>query len=66
MFFPAADTANVELSGDAEMEGSIVDFSDSGLERQAFAVVDVGRGQRMVVPVRKLQLIAPASGNSEP
>ncbi len=65
MFLPTADAASSDFPSDAVIEGSIVDFSDSGPERQAFAVVDVGQGQRMVVPVDRLKLVAPASGDSE-
>jgi hypothetical protein len=39
------------------MEGKIVDFSDSGLQFRAFAVVDVGDAQTVVVPVKKLHRI---------
>jgi hypothetical protein len=51
---------------DTEIEGTIVDFSDSGLKLRAFAVVEVVNGRTMVVPVEKLTLITPASRESEP
>jgi hypothetical protein len=38
------------------MEGVIVDFSDSGNARRAFAVVEVVRTETVVVPVDKLLL----------
>jgi hypothetical protein len=38
------------------MQGLIVDFSDSGPQRRAFAVVELENGQQMVVPVDKLTL----------
>jgi hypothetical protein len=41
----------------AEMEGTLVDFSDSGLQSRVFGVVEVIGGQTVVVPVKKLQLI---------
>jgi hypothetical protein len=37
-----------------ELEGTIVDFSDSGQRARVFAVIDVIRKQIVVVPVEKL------------
>lgn len=48
-------------SSDPETEGVIVDFSDSGLKRHAFAVVELENGQRMVVPVNKLACVTPGT-----
>jgi len=38
----------------AELEGTVVEFSDSGSRTRAYAVVEVVRTQMMVVPVEKL------------
>jgi hypothetical protein len=41
---------------DSEAEGTIVDFSDSGLAPRAFALVEMVYTQTVVVPVSKLWL----------
>ena len=66
VFLPSPeDLLHVPLA-DREIEGTIVDFSDSGLKLRAFAVVEVVNGRTMVVAVEKLTLITPASPESEP
>jgi hypothetical protein len=40
---------------ESEMQGVILDFSDSGLKQRAFAIVEVVGGLRIVVPVEKLK-----------
>jgi len=42
-------------SAETETEGAIVDFSDSGSRRHAFAVVEAENGQTLVIPVEKLR-----------
>jgi hypothetical protein len=42
---------------EAELEGTIVGFSDSGLKSRFFAVVEVIRTQSLVVPMEKLEVI---------
>jgi hypothetical protein len=54
IFLPDPEAA--VLSPTSEMEGVIVDFSDSGNARRAFAVVEVVRTETVVVPVNKLRL----------
>jgi len=44
------------LSPDHEMEGTVIDFSDSGNEPRWFAVVEVVRRQTFVVPVSELRV----------
>jgi hypothetical protein len=51
---------------EAEMEGAIVDFSDSGKKLRVFAVVELDNGQMAVVPVEKVKLVTPASPEDEP
>ena len=48
-------------AGSSEMEGVIVDFSDSGNRPRAFAVVELATGQTIVVPVDKMKMARPAS-----
>jgi len=47
------------------MEGTIVDFSDSGLQLRVFAVIEVCGEQTVVVPVRKLRLVEGTESKSE-
>ncbi len=47
------ETALVE----SEVEGVIVDFSDSGPVAQVFAVIELERRCTVVVPVEKLRLV---------
>ena len=56
VFLPGPEEALESLSLQSEVEGTIIDFSDSGDISRAFAVVDVVRRQIVVVPVDKLRL----------
>jgi hypothetical protein len=40
-----------------ELVGQIIDFSDSGLERRVFAVVQLPGPQTVVVPVSRLEVV---------
>lgn len=48
---------------EAELEGTVVGFSDSGSELRVFAVVKVVRSQNFVVPTAKLRNVG--SNNSD-
>jgi hypothetical protein len=63
VFLPSAEELQAALHREAEVEGMIVDFSDSGSKPRAFAVVEVYRKQTVIVPVFKLQIIT--RGESE-
>jgi hypothetical protein len=56
VFLPSPEELPGAPSADTETEGVIVDFSDSGMKRHAFAIVELDNGQKMVVPVEKLKL----------
>ena len=43
-------------TGRTELDGTIIDFSDSGDSSQVYAVVEVVRKQSVVVPVAKLKI----------
>jgi len=58
VFLPSAEGLSDAPSADAEMEGVIVDFSDSGPRRDAFAVVELDDGKTMVVPIEKVVPVA--------
>lgn len=55
VFLPAVDDLPKVLISTEELEGTVVNFSDSGLLPRVFAVVDVIARRSFVVPVEKLQ-----------
>jgi hypothetical protein len=57
VFLPSPDAQLFAEAGQEHLEGTIVDFSDSGQKAQVFALVDVIRRQTVVVPVEKLEAI---------
>ena len=61
IFLPEPEAA-AALSAASELEGVIVDFSDSGTARRAFAIVEVVRTETVVVPVDKLRRESLGSG----
>ena len=54
VFLPIAEGAFVAGAGE-EVEGTVVNFSDSGSKVRAFAMVDVFFKQTVIVPVEKLK-----------
>jgi len=44
------------LPPDEEIEGTVIDFSDSGNIAQCFAIVEVVRKQNVVVAVNELRI----------
>jgi hypothetical protein len=62
VFLPSAEEV-LKVSLAEELEGVVVDFSDSGSTARVFAVVDVIRRQNVVVPVDKLEVVASHSEN---
>ena len=40
---------------DADLEGTVIDFSDSGTQASVFAVIEVVRTHTVIVPVNELQ-----------
>jgi len=59
-FLPESDEARSAFIDEGEVVGTVLDFSDSGEIRQAFALVEIIRQQTLVVPVGKLR---PAPGS---
>ncbi len=55
VFLPEEERTVQALSLDSEVEGSIVDFSDSGANPRVFALVEVVRKVIVVVPVSDLK-----------
>lgn len=64
MFLPGPEDLSQGPSAETEAEGAIVNFSDSGLTRRAFAVVELDDEQSIVVPVEKLKLATPRSSEN--
>jgi len=54
VFLPDAEELRATWADTAELEGTIVDFSDSGSTSREFAVVEVLQRHAVVVPVAKL------------
>lgn len=59
VFLLSPEDVRVGLSTEVEAEGTVVSFSDSGSDRGVFAVVEVLRRERVVVPVSKLRIVTP-------
>lgn len=59
-FLPSSEELLKALSLESELEGTVIDFSDSGDTAQAFALVEVVRKQTVIVPVEKLTLCGSA------
>jgi len=57
VFLPTAEELFKPLSPDSEVEGTIVDFSDSGPMPRAFAVIEVVKKHTVIVPVSGLEVI---------
>lgn len=56
-YLPEASDLLADLTDEAEVEGTITEFSDAGAEAQAFAVVRLYDSQTVVVPVEKLRVV---------
>lgn len=64
-FLPSAEELGVLGAPDEQVEGTVINFSDSGTSQSYFAVVDVVRRRSVVVPVEKLEVM-PRHGKSLP
>jgi hypothetical protein len=56
-FLPAAEELAAAAEPDEKLEGTVIDFSDSGPELSYFAVIDVIRRRTIVVPVEKVEIL---------
>jgi hypothetical protein len=59
VFLPNADELGAVFHEEQELEGTVIDFSDSGIRSNAFAIVEIIQKQTVVIPTEKLQ---PAAG----
>jgi hypothetical protein len=56
-FLPSADELTVFAELNEKVEGTVIDFSDSGSKLDFFAVIDVIRRRTVVVPVERVEVI---------
>lgn len=56
-FLPGAEELAALAKPDEEVEGTVINFSDSGSKLGYFAVIDVIRRRAVVVPVEKLEVV---------
>jgi len=54
---PSAEELVAFAAPDQQVEGTVIDFSDSGSEPDYFAVIDVIRRCTVVVPVEKVEIV---------
>ena len=59
VFLPNAVDLRAVFRDEEEIEGTVIDFSDSGSRQNAFAVVEIIRKQTVIIPIEKLE---PAGG----
>ncbi|HEV2387317.1 MAG TPA: hypothetical protein VGS20_08685 [Candidatus Acidoferrales bacterium] len=57
VFLPSWEEAPGSLPDAEEIEGTVVDFSDSGSLACVFAVVEIVRRQTVIVPIERLRLV---------
>ena len=56
IFMPPMDELPASLTTAGHLEGTVVNFSDSGPLARVFAVIDVTVHQSVIVPIEKLTL----------
>jgi len=56
-FLPGAEELVALATPGEKVEGTVINFSDSGSQLSYFAVVDVIRRRSVVVPVEKLEVV---------
>ncbi len=66
VFLPNAEGVFVAAPDEGNVEGTILNFSDSGSKSRVFAVVDVIRRQTVIVPVEKLEVVGFAKLGDDP
>jgi hypothetical protein len=55
VYMPDPEQLLIEMHGNDVLEGKVIDLSDSGMEEEAFAVVEVeGLKQPVIVPVERI------------
>jgi hypothetical protein len=58
IYFPKPSKVLMELHNDEQLEGKVIDLSDSGTQKDAFAVIKIDRiTQPVLVPVDRLEVM---------
>ena len=57
MFLPTPEELLAQAGTADEVEGTVIGFSDSGLESRVYAVVEVIKRREVVVPIHKLRVV---------
>jgi len=55
VFLPNSDELRAVFREQEELEGTVIDFSDSGVKSNAFAIIEIIQKQIVVIPTEKLQ-----------
>jgi hypothetical protein len=62
IYFPEASKVLTELYNDEQLEGEVIDLSDSGMQKDVFAVIKVERvSQAVLVPVNRIVIVEAAT-----
>ena len=61
VFLPNPGGVMIASPEETELEGTIIDFSDSGPKVRYFAVVEVVKTQSLIVPVERLDIVKTVS-----
>jgi len=64
-FMQGSEENHTSLSDTGELEGTIVNFSDSGTASRVFALVEIVRKQTIVIPVERLRLLESSGSKGE-
>jgi hypothetical protein len=56
VFLPNATDLRGTSLEEEELEGTVIDFSDSGITSNAFAVIEIIQKRTVIVPIEKLRL----------
>jgi hypothetical protein len=64
-FIQGSEENHASLSDTGEVEGTIVNFSDSGTASRVFALVEIVRKQTVVIPVERLRLLESSGSRGE-
>ena len=65
VFLPNAEEVRALFGSEEELEGIVMNFSDSGSRSKAFAIVEVVRRQTVVIPVERLQPMQDKTSQAE-
>jgi len=56
VFLPNTSDLRADFSDGDEIEGTLIDFSDSGERPHAFALIEITQKRTVIIPVEKLHL----------